>query len=122
MANQYKYKILLDSVSSSQTGGTTGVSGYKKVGFQFKLANVVSGNGIFKVQGTTNGADWTFLALIDNLPNAISEGQTRVLSKTLSANSNVIMWIDDSLPLMAIRTSVTKTTDGSYSAYLIASE
>ena len=122
MANQYKYKTLLDSVSSTQTGGTTGVSGYKKVGFQFKLANVVSGNGVFKVQGTMNGTDWSFLNFVDNLANSNSQTLTRVASKTLSANGNAVVWLDGDLPLMAVRTSVTKTTDGSYSVYLIASE
>ena len=112
----------MNSVSQSQTLGTVGVGGYKRLGLQFKLASVVSGNGIFKVQGTTNGTDWSYLAMIDNLANTNSQTLTRVLSKTLSANSNVLMWVDEGLSLRAVRVSVTVTTDGSYSAYLMASE
>ena len=119
---QYKFQALVSSISQTQTGGCAGVAGYRRLGVQFKLANVVSGNGIFKLQGTTNGTDWSYLALIDNLANSNSQTLTRVLSKTLSANSNVLMWVDEGLSLRAIRVSATITTDGSYSTYLIASE
>ena len=119
---KYQFTTLMNQISKSSTLGTTGVSGYRRLGFQFKLSNVVSGNGIFKVQGTTNGTDWTFLAMIDNLTNTNSQNLTRVLSKTLSANSSVLMWTDEGLSLRAIRVSATITTDGSYSAYLMASE
>jgi len=119
---QYKFQTLMNSISQSSTQGTAGVAGYKRLGIQFKLANVVSGNGIFKVQGTVNGTDWSYLALIDNLANSNSQTLTRVLSKTLSTNSNVLMWVDEGLSLRAIRVSATISTDGSYSAYLIASE
>ena len=112
----------MDSISQTQTLGTSGVAGYRRLGLQFKLANVVSGNGVFKVQGTTNGTDWTYLAMIDNLANSNSQTPTRVLSKTLSANGNVLMHIDEGLSLRAIRVSATITTAGSYSAYLMASE
>lgn len=120
--SQYRFQTLLDQVSKTQTGGCAGVAGYKRVGLQLKLSNVVSGNGIFKVQGTVNGADWAYLALTDNLANTNSQNLTRVLSKTLSADSNVLMWIEEGLSLRAIRVSITVATDGSYSAYLIASE
>src|SRR3990167_5472844 len=119
---QYKFQTLMNSISQSSTQGTAGVAGYKRLGIQFKLANVVSGNGIFKVQGTVNGTDWTYLALIDNLANSNVQTLTRVLSKTLSADSNVLMWLDSGLSLRAVRTSVTRTTDGDYTVDLIASE
>lgn len=119
---KYKFETLLSSVSKTQTGGCAGVSGYRRVGLQFKLANVVTGNGVFKIQGTTNGADWAFVNLVDNLSNTNSQNLTRVASKTLSANSNVLMWVDEGLSLRAIRVSATITTDGSYSCYLMASE
>lgn len=119
---QYKFHTLLDAIESSQTGGCAGVAGYSRLGFQFKAANISSGSGLFKVQGTTNGTDWTYLALIDNLANSNSQTLTRVLSKNLTANSNVLMFVDEGLSLRAIRVALTYTTDGSYSAYLIASE
>lgn len=112
----------MDRISQTQTLGTSGVAGLRRLGLQFKAANIVSGSAVFKVQGTTNGADWSYLALIDNLANSNSQTLARVLSKTLSANSNVLMWVDEGLSLRAIRVSATITTDGSYSAYLMASE
>ena len=120
--SKYKFQTLLNSISQTQTGGCAGVAGYRRLGFQFKLASVVSGNGVFKVQGTTNGTDWSYLAMIDNLANSNSQTLTRVLTKTLSANSNVLMWVDEGLALRAIRVTVVITTDGSYSCYLLASE
>lgn len=119
---QYKFQRLLSSVSQTQTGGCAGVAGYKRVGFQFKAASIISGNAVFKAQGTVNGTDWAFLNLIDNLANNATGTLTRVASKTLSANSNVLMWLDEGLSLRAIRVSATITTDGSYSCDLIASE
>ena len=113
---------MMDRISQTQTLGTSGVAGLRRLGLQFKAANIVSGSAVFKVQGTTNGADWAFVNLVDNLSNTNSQNLTRVASKTLSANSNVLMWVDEGLALRAIRVSATITTDGSYSAYLIASE
>ena len=119
---KYKFETMLNSVSQTQTGGCAGVAGYRRLGFQFKLANVVTGNGIFKVQGTVNGTDWTFLNLIDNLATSNSQTLTHVVSKTLSANSSVLLWADEGLALRAVRVWVQITTDGSYSTYLMASE
>lgn len=119
---QYKFQTLFDGVEATQTGGCGGVAGFRRVGVQLKAANITSGNGVFKIQGTVNGTDWAFLNFIDNLANSNSQTLTRVASKTLSANSNVLAWLDEGLSLRAIRMHVTVTTDGSYSAYLLASE
>ena len=120
---QYIFKTLLDTVIASITGGCAGVAGYRRLGFQFKAAAISSGSGLFKVQGTVNGADWTYLnTLIDNVTNTNSQNLTRVASKNLTANGQSLMWLDEGLSLRAIRISLTRTTDGSYSCYLLASE
>ena len=119
---QYKFQTMLRSLSMTQTGGCAGVAGYRRLGFQFKAASIVSGNAVFKIQGTTNGADWAFVNLIDNLTNSNSQTLTRINGKTLSANSNVLLWADEGLALRAVRVWAQITTDGSYSCYLLASE
>ena|SRR3990167_7928846 len=119
---KYKFETLLDSVDSTQSGSAAGVAGYRRLGLQIKAALVSSGSGIFKLEGTINGTDWKALALIDTLANTNSQTLTRVLSKTISSNVNTLLWVDGDLSLRAVRATLTWATDGSYSAYLIASE
>lgn len=119
---QYKFQTLLDQIDLTQTGGCAGVGGYKRLGFQLKGEKITSGSGVFKVQGSVNGSDWAYLSMIDNLITSNSQTLTRVASKTISVNSNVLMWVDEGLSLRAVRVHLTFATDGSYSCYLIASE
>lgn len=119
---KYKFQQLLEDIVASTTGGCAGVAGYTKLGLQFVGRVITSGNGVFKVQGTVDGTEWTYLAFIDNLVNSNSQTLTRVASKTISANGNALVWLDDARALRAIRVSITRTTDGSYSASMIAVE
>ena len=119
---KYKFQTLFDGQESTTTGGCAGVAGYSRLGFQLKAANISSGNCVYRFQGTVDGTNWTFLNLIDNLSNSNGQTLTRVASKTLSANGTALLWLDESLPLRAVRLSLTRTTDGSYSAYLMAAE
>lgn len=119
---QYKFQTLFNQIDLTQTGGCAGVAGYKRLGFQLKAQNITSGSGVFKIQGTVTGSDWTYLAMIDQLATTNSQTLTRVLSKTISANESVLMWVDEGLSLRAVRVHLTFATDGSYSCYLLASE
>lgn len=119
---KYRFQTIFNAEEASITGGCSGVSGYSHVGIQLKAANITSGNGRFRFQGTIDGSTWTFLNVIDNLTNTNSQTLTRVSSKTLSANGSALVWLDEGLPLRAVRLALDYTTDGSYSAYLLASE
>ena len=118
----YKFQAMLDAVEASTTGGCAGVAGFRRVGVQFKAANITSGNGEFKLQGTVNGTDWTFLNFIDHLTTTATGTLTRLASKTLSANGTALVWLDEGLSLRAIRASITVTTDGSYGVSALISE
>jgi len=52
--------------------------------------------------------------------NANSEQLTRVASKTLSADGSVLVFLENIMSVKALRVKVTVTTDGTYSAFLIA--
>jgi len=116
-------QTLLNAVTSTTTSSPANIEPYKRIGLQFLASGISAGNGAFTVEGTIDGTNWVALnTLIDNVTNTNAQTLTRVASKTLSSNSSVLVWLDNLLGLKAIRAKVTVTTDGSYSAFVIASE
>ena len=119
----YRQQTLLNAVVATTTSDPFNVEGLNRVGLQFLSASISSGNGVFTVEGTIDGANWVALnVLIDNVTNSNVQNITRVASKTLSTNTSVLVWLDNFLGLKAIRVIVTRTTDGSYSAFAVGSE
>ena len=119
----YRAEILLSAVAATTTSGSFNVEQFKRVGLQFLAAGISAGNGVFTVEGTVDGGNWVALnTLIDNVANTNVQNLTRVASKTLSSNTSAIVWLDSLLGLKAIRVTVTRTTDGSYSAFAIGCE
>jgi hypothetical protein len=111
---------LTGGVDSTEFRDNVNVEGYSKIGIQLVAADIASGNGVFTVQGTIDGTHYKALSvLIDNAANTNYQTQLRVASKTLSANGSEIVWLVDT-PVKAIRVLVDTTTDGTYSAYVIA--
>ena len=116
-------ETLLDAVTATTTSKPANIEQLKRIGLQFLAASISSGNGVFTVEGTLDGVNWVALStLIDNVTNTNVQNFTRVASKTLSSNSSVLVWVDSRLGLKAIRVVVTVTTDGAYSAFIVASE
>ena len=117
----YEEQTLLDGVVATTTSSPFNVEAFKRVGLQFLAADISSGNGVFTVEGTIDGTNWVALnMLLDNVTNTNSQQLTRVASKTLNSNTSVLVWLE-SLGLKAIRVKVTRTTDGTYSAFAIGS-
>ena len=114
-------KVLLNAVTVDTTSDPINVEGYSKIGLQLKAAAITSGNGVFIVQGTINGADWVTLPVITVAANTNAQTLIRVLSVTLSSNTTNLVWLDNHAALKAIRVGVDLTTDGAYSAFVIAS-
>ena len=116
-------KTLLNAVTATTTSDPVNVSGFKRIGLQLLAASITSGNGAFIVQGTIDGTNWVTLnTLLDNVTNTNAQNLTRVASKTLSSNTSALMWLDNFIALKAIRVKVTVTTDGAYSAFVVAGE
>lgn len=120
---QFKEEISLNAVTVDTNGTAVNIEGYKRVGIQLLCADHSSGNGVFTFEGTIDGKNWVALnMIIDNVANATANNPTRVASKTLNADGSVLVWLDNFLGLKAIRVVVDVTTDGTYSAFVVASE
>lgn len=115
--------ILLDAVTATTTSEPINLEEYTKVAFQFLAASISSGNGVFIVEVTMDGTNWiTYNRLVDNVINSNVQGDVRVASKTISTNVSVIVFIPDADLFKALRVKVTRTTDGAYSAFVVASK
>lgn len=116
-------KTALDEVTVTTTSDPINVAGYKRVGIQILASDISSGNGVFTVEASNDGTNWKAVnTLIDNVSNTNAQMLTRVASKTLSANGSDFVYLDNFVGLKAIRVKVAVTTDGKYSAFVVASE
>lgn len=116
-------KKVLDAVTATATSIPINVSGYKRIGIQVLATDISSGNGVFTVEATNDGVNWTPLnILIDNVANTNAQTLTRIASKTLSANGSDFVFLDEFAGIKAIKVKVTVTTDGKYSASVVVSE
>lgn len=115
--------ILLNAVTATTTSAAVNVEGIRRIGFQFKRAAHSAGSSAFTAEGTVNGTDWTALALIvSNVANTNAQTRLRTATVTLSADGTALAFLEDLVCLKAIRVTVTETTDGTHSAWMIASE
>jgi hypothetical protein len=107
-----------------------------------RAAAITSGNGAFAVKGSlqayedgsgtpdsfenkTGGAGVTMTALntfIDNVTNTNAQTLTRVNGKTLSANGDNFLWLSPECLMNWLEITVTRTTDGTYSAWIIVED
>lgn len=121
--SNFKEEVSLNAVIASANGAAVNIEGYKRVGIQLVCTDRSSGNGVFTFQGTIDGKNWVALnMIIDNVANATADNPTRVATKTLNSNTSILLWLDEFLALKAIRVVVAVTTDGKYSAFVLASE
>jgi hypothetical protein len=91
-----------------------------KASLQFVASSITSGNGVFTVQVSNDGTNWTaYNRLTTNVVNSITEGDVRVASVTLSSNTSTAVTIPD--PFAFYRVMGSLSTDGVYNvtAYVI---
>lgn len=108
----------------------------------FRAAAISSGNGVFTVKGSlqdyadangtpetnenrTGGVGVTMTALntlIDNVTNTNAQQLTRVNGKTLSSNIDAFLWLSPECLVNWLEITVTRTTDGTYSAWIVILE
>lgn len=118
----------LNAVAATTTSTNIWVGNYKKVALLFRAAAIASGNGVFSVKGgfaespSVDPTMTTYNMLIDNVANTNAQTLTRVASKTLSSNGDILVWITPDTPLTHIQITATRTTDGTYSAFIVGWE
>ena len=111
---------MLNAVTADTTSNGTPVGNATKLSLQLTASAISAGNGVFTVDvSNDDGATWiAYNRLIDNVTNTNVQNQTRIASKTLSSNTSVILFFDDSDVFDRVRVTVDRTTDGTYSAIL----
>jgi hypothetical protein len=133
----------LNAVTATTTSSKIWVGGAKRIAIQLRAAAITSGNGAFGVKGSlepydiangatndafgnkTGGAAVTVAALnmvVSNVTNSNAPMRTRVTSTTVSANGDAMAWIEPDLLINWLEITVTRTTDGTYSAFIILEE
>lgn len=100
--------------SSVYTSRGFGVIARGMYTLQFVASAISSGNGVFTVEASNDGINWTaYNRLTTNVANTNVQTDTRVANVTLNANSSAIVTLPD--PFAFYRVIATITTDGLYS-------
>lgn len=115
--------LTLTSPAESSVGVTVDTTGTKfdvslrsQIVVQFRCADHTSGNGVFSIDGSNDGSNWTTGLAVQDLTATASA--TYVTSKTLNTNSTAGVKVPSGWRF--IRAIVDVTTDGTYFAYLEA--
>lgn len=101
-------------VTVDTTGTKQDVSLRSQIVVQFVAANISSGNGIFTIDGSNDGTNWTTSLAVQDLTATAST--TFVTSKTLNSNTSAAVKVPSGWRF--IRAKVDLTTDGTYYAFM----
>lgn len=115
---QSKTFKFLDAVTATTTSEPVNIEGCLKMTLQFIRANHSAGSSAFSVQVSQDGVNYvTYNKLIDNVVNAIAEGEVRVASSSLASNTSKMYSMDLSKDTYKwMKVAVAETTDGTHSA------
>ncbi len=123
--NRPRIITALNAVTATTTSNKLYVGGAKRIALLFRRANHAAGSSAFSVKASMDAEDTvtpTVTALnlwIDNVVNAITENLTRVNGKTLAANGDAFLFLDPTCIVNWLEITVTETTDGTHSAWII---
>ena len=106
---------MLDAVTVDTTSSGFDVSKRQQIAIIFKAASITSGNGIFTIDGSTDGTNWVAGLAMQPATTTTSPG-TYVTSVTLSSNTTAGVYVP--CGWKEIRVKVDLTTDGAYSAIM----
>ncbi len=107
--------VLLNAVTVTTTSIVQDVSMREQISLVFTCASHTSGNGVFSVDASNDGANWvTSIAMVDATSTAST---TYVTSKTLSSNTSAAVYLP-LFPFRYLRVVCTVTTDGAYTAVM----
>lgn len=102
------------------------VGDFSRVAVLFRRANNAGGTSAFTVkagfaQDTSVSPTMTaYNMLIDNVTNSNVQDLTRVNGKSIAnADGDVMLWMDPNAPATHLEVTVTETSDGTHSAFII---
>lgn len=127
--NKTKTLVALNAVTETTTSSAFYVGGAKRIGLLFRRANNAGGSSAFTVKasldeiGTATPTMTAFNMLIDNVVNANTLQLTRVNGVTIGAtNADAFLWVDPNCIVNWLEITVTETTSGTHSAWIIIEE
>lgn len=86
-----------------------------KCSLQFVASGISSGNGVFTVEVSNDGTNWTaYNKITTNVTNTNGQTDTRVASVTLSSSTSAVVSLPE--PFAFYRVKVVVSIDGTYSA------
>ena len=113
-------KVALNAVTSTTTSAAINVENLRDISIEFLSASILSGNGVFTIDVSNNGTDWeTAIAFINPLSTTPA---TRITGQTLSTNTVMHCYLGKDFGAKMIRVICTVTTDGSYTAIVVANK
>lgn len=113
------------SSAASVTSNNIYVGDAKRIGILLRRTNHTSGSGAFTVTASMEAADTvtpTMTAInmiVDNVTNTNAQNFTRINGKTLSSNTDALLWLDTNCIVNFLSIAVTRTTDGTHSAFIL---
>lgn len=116
---------LLSAVTATTTSSGTFVGNATKLALVLTASAISAGNGVFTFDvsmdpvGTASPTWVSYNRVVDNVTNTNAQTDTRIASKTLSSNTSVVLFVPDADLFNLFRTTVTRTTDGTYTAKLL---
>ena len=118
---QTKVITALSAVTTTTTSSAIPVEYAEKVTLALTATGISTGNGVYTITGSFDGTTYYPInTVIDNVANTNVQTLTRVASKTLSANGSALVALDlENFGYYYIKITVTRTTDGSYSAVVL---
>lgn len=114
-----KVYTVFNGVTATTTADPIDIKGAKKVTLLCKRANHGSGSSAFSATVGANGEFATYNRWISNVTNTNAQGITRVASLSLSSNTTDFLTMSPEDAFEFIKVTVTETTDGTHSAWLI---
>ena len=106
----------LAAITATATSKAIDLSRQEHTTVQFTCANHSSGNGVFSIDASNDGTNWTTgIAFQDGTATAST---TFITSKTLSSNTSAMAIVPAGY--LYIRVVCTVTTDGTYTAMVFS--
>lgn len=116
----------LDAVTATTVSSKIWIGGFKRVAVLFRRAADAGGTSAFTVKAgfselaSDSPTMTAYNMLIDNVTNSSAQNLTHVNGKSIAAsNGDVMLWMNPACPATHLEVTVTETTDGTHSAYII---
>ena len=111
---------ILNAVTATTTAAPVNIEGASRVTLVCKRADHSSGSSAFAATVSPDGTNYaTYNRWISNATNTNAQGDTRVASLSLSSNTVDFLSMSSSDAFKDIKVTVTETTDGTHSAWLV---